>query len=77
MSLQDIFYLTLSIAGIVFIITFCLISYFVIQLLKSIKNFVDKIDETAKGVGMLKDNLKYGALTIFNMFFNAWTKKRR
>jgi len=77
MSLQDFFYLILSVAGIVFIVVFCFISYFVIQLLKSIKNFVDRIDETAKGVRALKDNLKFGALSILNILFNMWTKKGR
>lgn len=54
-----------------------LISYFIILLLKSLRNFVDKIDETTKGVRMIKDNLRIGILSILNILFNAWTKKRR
>ncbi len=77
MSLQDFFYLVLGVTGIVFLITFCFISYFLIQLLRSLKNFVEKIDETAKGVRMIRDNLKIGALSILNILFNAWSKKRR
>ncbi|MBI2017900.1 hypothetical protein HYS92_02515 [Candidatus Daviesbacteria bacterium] len=77
MSLQDFFYLSLSIACIVFIISMALISYFLVALLKSLKNLVDKMDETTKGVRLLKDNLKIGVLSILNILFNIWSKKRR
>lgn len=77
MSLQDFFYLTLSIAGIIFIFTFCVLAFFLVQLLIALKQFINKIDETTKGVRLIKENLKIGILSILNILFNMWSKKRR
>ena len=77
MSLQDLFYLILTAACIVFIVSVSLLTFFMINLLKSIRRFVDKIDDTTKGVRMIKDNLKIWALSVLSILFNIWTKKRR
>ena len=64
MTLQDFFYLTMSLSAIVITATLIYIAYLAVNTLKLLQNVLQGVKETGESLAMVKDGLQLGAFTI-------------
>lgn len=64
MTLQDLFYLTMSLSAIIITATLIYIAYLAVNTLKLLQTVLQGVKETGESLSVIKDGLQLGALTF-------------
>lgn len=66
MSSLDFLYIVIALGFIVFVACIAYLTYLFSNTLKSLQRVIDKVEDTASDISMVREGIKYGAISLFS-----------
>lgn len=74
---QEFLYYILTLGFIVLVFFISFAAWETARTLKSLKKLIDEVEDTTRDVNLIKDKIKFGALTGIATLLGMFVKKRR
>ncbi len=71
MNTSDFLNIVLTLGFIVIVSCIAFVSFYLVQVLKSVKDLADNLDDTTKDVQIIKNKIKMGVLTTLSAILTA------
>lgn len=77
MSVQDVFYLILTIGTLVLVVLISFLIIRLVRILDSLKKLVENVNDTAADMRMVKDQFKKGVFSALSLILGVFFGRRR